>query len=176
MTESLIPVEKDRNKPQHWPFEQWLLSVVGWRIFRAMLFPMLYLFFMVPTGEFLVPRLQDFTASFVVLGLQLVNIPVFLDGVFIRIPNGLFEVAEACAGLRFLIANVAFGFLFANLMYRGWRKRIIFVALSFIVPIFANGLRAFGIVMIAHLSDNKLAAGVDHIVYGWGFSSPSCWR
>ncbi len=124
---------------------------------------------MVPTGEFLVPRLQDFTAAFVVLGLQLAQIPVFLDGVFIRIPNGLFEVAEACAGLRFLIANVAFGFLFAYLMYSGWRKRAVFVALSFIVPIFANGLRAFGIVMIAHLSDNKLAAGVDHIVYGWGF-------
>jgi hypothetical protein len=37
------------------------------------------------------------------------------------------------------------------------------------VPIIANGLRAFGIIMLAHLTDNRLAAGADHIVYGWGF-------
>lgn len=146
-----------------------VLTIVGWRVFKAILFPMMYLFFMVPTGEFLVPKLQDFTAAFVVAGLQLVNVPVYLDGVFIRIPNGLFQVAEACAGLRFLIASVAFGFLFAHLMYRNWHKRIVFVVLSFVIPVIANGFRAFGIVMIAHLSDNKLAVGVDHIVYGWGF-------
>lgn len=146
-----------------------VLALVGWRVFLKILFPMIYLFFLVPTGEFLVPKLQDFTAAFVVAGLQIVNIPVFSDGVFIRIPNQLFEVAEACAGLRFLIANVAFGSLFAYLMYSSWRKRTIFIVLSFIVPIIANGFRAFGIVMIAYASDGKLAAGVDHIVYGWGF-------
>jgi exosortase A len=146
-----------------------VLSVVGWSVFKAMMFPMLYLFFMVPSGEFLVPKLQDFTARFVVLGLQMVGIPVFSDGIFIRIPNGLFEVAEACAGLRFLIASVAFGFLFSYLMYQNWRKRAVFVVLSFIVPIIANGFRAFGIVILAHATDGKVAAGVDHIVYGWGF-------
>ena len=146
-----------------------VLSVVGWTVFRAMLFPMLYLFFMVPSGEFLVPKLQDFTAKFVVLGLQLVGIPVFSDGIFIKIPNGLFEVAEACAGIRFLIASIAFGFLFSYLMYQNWRKRAVFVILSFIIPVIANGLRAFGIVIIAHATDNRVAAGVDHIIYGWGF-------
>lgn len=146
-----------------------VLSIVGWTVFKAMLFPMLYLFFMAPSGEFLVPKLQDFTASFVVHGLQLVGIPVYSDGIFIKIPNGLFAVAEACAGLRFLIASVAFGFLFSYLMYRNWPKRAVFVFFSFIVPIIANGFRAFGIVLIAHATDGKVAAGVDHIVYGWGF-------
>ena len=37
------------------------------------------------------------------------------------------------------------------------------------MPIVANGLRAYMIVMIAHLSDNKLALGVDHFIYGWVF-------
>jgi hypothetical protein len=35
------------------------------------------------------------------------------------------------------------------------------------VPIFANGMRATLIVLIAHYSDMKLALGVDHFVYGW---------
>ncbi|MHB9103118.1 MAG: exosortase C-terminal domain/associated protein EpsI [Sulfuricella sp.] len=33
----------------------------------------------------------------------------------------------------------------------------------------ANGMRAYMIVMIAHLSDMKLALGVDHLIYGWVF-------
>jgi EpsI family protein len=135
------------------------------------LFPLLYLFFLVPTGGFLVPVLQDFTASFVVHGLQIFGIPVFSDGVFITIPNGNFEVAEACAGLRFLIASIAFGFLFAYVVYRSWGRRLLFIALSLLVPVIANGFRALGIVLLAHYSNNTIAVGFDHIVYGWLFFS-----
>jgi EpsI family protein len=37
------------------------------------------------------------------------------------------------------------------------------------VPIFANGVRAYMIVMIGHLSGMELATGVDHLIYGWLF-------
>jgi len=37
------------------------------------------------------------------------------------------------------------------------------------VPIVANWLRAFMIVMIGHLSGMALATGVDHLIYGWLF-------
>lgn len=147
------------------------LTVLGWRVFRAMAFPLFYLYFMVPFGEGLVPYLQDFTAGYVTLLLRLFGIPVFTDGVFISIPTGNFEVAEACAGLRFLTASVAFGFLFANFVYRSLLRRLLFIAMSVIVPILANGLRAFGIIMIAYWTDNRLAVGIDHIVYGWLFFS-----
>lgn len=146
-----------------------IAAIIGLAAYRALLFPCLYLFLLVPTGEWLTAPLQDVTAWFVVRGLELLSIPVYADGVFIDIPTGRFEVAEACAGLRFLIAAVAFGLLFANLIYRSWRRRAVFLALSFVVPIIANGFRAFGIVLLAYLSDNRIAAGVDHIVYGWGF-------
>lgn len=148
-----------------------IVTIVGWTVYKAFLFPALYLFFLVPTGEYLVPPLQTYTAEFSVAALRLLNIPVFLDGIFISIPNGHFKVAEACAGLRFLIATIAFGFLFSVLMYRTMGRRIIFIALCIIIPIIANGFRALGIILIAYLSDNKLATGVDHIVYGWVFFS-----
>jgi EpsI family protein len=38
------------------------------------------------------------------------------------------------------------------------------------VPIIGNGFRALGIVLLAHFSDNRIAVGADHLVYGWGFS------
>ena len=145
------------------------LTVLGWRITRAMLFPLFYLFFAVPIGEFMVAPLQDFTAVFVVRALQMTGMPVFLDGIFISIPSGNFEVAETCAGVRFLTATTALGFLGANLFYRSNWRRILFVALAIIIPIIANGMRAYGIVMIAHLSDYEIAVGVDHLVYGWVF-------
>lgn len=146
------------------------LTLLGWRVARAIVFPLVFLLFMVPAGDTLVPYLQDVTAEFVVQGLQLVGIPVYQDGVFISIPSGQFEVAEACAGLRFLVTMVAMGTLIAHQILAGWR-RLLYVALSVAVPVAANGLRAFGIVMLAHLSDYQLAAGFDHLIYGWIFLS-----
>lgn len=72
-----------------------VLTVMGWRITVAVLFPLFYAFFAVPIGEFLVAPLQDFTAVFVVRALQMTGMPVFLDGIFISIPSGNFEVARA---------------------------------------------------------------------------------
>jgi exosortase A len=147
------------------------LAVLGPKIYVRLLFPFLFLFFLVPSGDFLVPYLQDFTARFTVLGLRLTGIPVYSDGVFLSIPGADFQVAEACAGLRFLVATVAFGFLFADLAYTKWRKRVLFVAISIVVPVIANGFRAYGIVMMAWLANADAAGLVDHVVYGWVFFS-----
>ena len=111
-------------------FEILLLAVLGWQVFRALLAPLLFLFFLVPFGAFLVPLLQTFTAKFTVQGLQLLGIPVFADGYIIQIPEGTFEVAEACAGLRFLIASIVFGCFFATVVYRSKWRRSVFIALS----------------------------------------------
>jgi exosortase A len=146
-----------------------LLALLGWSVYRVAWFAFLYLFLLVPSGEWLVPALQDFTADFSVGALRLIGIPTLHDGIMIYIPNGSFRVAEACAGLRFLIATIAYGLLFAYLVYRSWPRRLIFVALSLIIPIIANGFRAFGIIWLAHITDNAAAVAADHLVYGWIF-------
>ncbi len=145
------------------------VALVGWRVARATLFPLAFLYFAVPFGEFLVPPLQDFTATFTVVALRIVGIPVYSDGLFLTIPNGRFEVAEACAGVRFLIAMVALGALFANMFMTSWWRRALFFALACVVPVIANGFRAFGIVSIGYLSDMTVAVGADHLIYGWIF-------
>lgn len=145
------------------------VTVLGRDASRIIAFPLLFLFFMVPEGEFLVPPLQDVTAQISVVLLRLIDIPVFHSGYFIETPSGLFHVAEACAGIRFLIANVVVATLFAHLSFERVWKWIAFLALAVVVPIIANALRAFGIIYIAYLTDNEYAVGVDHIIYGWGF-------
>src|SRR3546814_15934844 len=52
---------------------------------------------------------------------------------------------------------------------RSWRRRLFFIALSVVVPIAANGIRAYGIILLAHLSDYRLAVDVDHVLYGLAF-------
>ena len=146
-----------------------VVALLGREVAKTIAFPLAFLLFMVPFGDVFVPGLQQFTANFSVGLLRMVDIPVFHDGIMIETPSGLFEVAEACAGIRFLIANIMVGALFAHLtMNRPW-KWALFMVIAVALPIIANGFRAFGIIWIAYLTDNEYAAGVDHIIYGWGF-------
>lgn len=144
-------------------------AMLGTRFAYAILFPLLYLFFAVPFGEILLPPLMNFTADFTVTALQLTGIPVYREGNFFSVPTGNWSVIDACSGLRYLIASLTLGTLYAYLTYRSFKRRAIFVILSMVVPIIANGLRAYMIVMIGHLSNMRLATGIDHVIYGWVF-------
>lgn len=146
-----------------------VVAAAGRRVAAAAAFPLAFLLLAVPVGEALLPPLMAWTASFTVAALQLTGIPVYREGLFFTIPSGNWSVVEGCSGLRYLIASITVGLLFAYLNYQRLWKRALFVALSVAVPIVANGLRAYMIVMIAHLSDMKLAMGIDHFIYGWVF-------
>jgi exosortase A len=148
-----------------------LVASLGWPVYRRFAAPFLYLFFLVPSGAELVPALQQVTAHFAVIALKLIGVPVYSNGAVIEIPAGTFAVAEACAGLRFLVATVAFGVFYAAQIYRGIAKRLVFIALCVVVPIVANGLRVFGIIWAAQLLGSPTAAVADHLIYGWVFFS-----
>ena len=146
-----------------------IMTVLGKRLAWSIAFPLAYLVFLVPIGEGLVPTMMDITATLTVMELKLIGMPVYKDGMYFSIPSGDFEVARACSGIRYLIASLALGAVYAYLTYVSMWRRAAFLALAIIVPIAANSLRAFGIVMIAHLSEMKYATGADHLVYGWFF-------
>ncbi len=144
-------------------------ATLGRAAFITVIFPLAYLLFAVPFGEALIPSLVNFTADFTVTALQATGIPVYREGSYFSIPSGNWSVVEACSGVRYLIASVTLGTLYAYLTYRSVSRRLIFIIFSILVPIIANGMRAYLIVMIGHLSGMTLAVGVDHLVYGWIF-------
>ncbi len=152
-------------------FEILFLAALGKRLWWALAGPLLYLYFLVPFGEFLTPKLQDVTTWFIRHGMETLGVPTYIDGYVIEIPQGTFFVAEACAGLRFLIASVAFGCLYMLLMYRSPWRRLGFVLASIIVPVIANGFRGIGIVYLGYTLGSAQAAAADHIIYGWLFFS-----
>ena len=143
------------------------VGLLGWRIATFLAFPLLFMMFAVPVGEELVPPMMEFTATFTVEALRLTGIPVYREGMWFMLPTGSWSVIAACSGTRYIIASVTLGFLFAYISYHTLWKRLLFIAFSAVLPIIANGIRAYMIVMIGHLSDMQLAVGVDHLIVGW---------
>jgi exosortase A len=143
--------------------------LLGPRVVAGLLFPLAYMIFLVPFGDEIVPPLQQITARMAVALTQASGVPASITGVFIDTPVGRFEVAEACSGVKFLIAMIALGTLVAHLCFRSWKRRAAFMAACAIVPILANGVRAWGTIYVAQSRGVEFAAGFDHIVYGWFF-------
>lgn len=144
-------------------------AVLGLAVARQLVFPLAFLFFMVPVGEFLLPVMMEATADFTVSALQMTGVPVYREGLQFIIPTGAWSVVEACSGVRYLIASFMVGSLFAYLNYNSNRKRWLFAGFAILVPVVANWLRAYMIVMLGHLSGNTVAVGADHLIYGWVF-------
>lgn len=145
------------------------LALLGPHLAGSLAFPLLFLLFAVPFGEVFVAPLIDFTANFTVWAVRATGIPVLRSGTRFELPTGNWSVVEACSGVRYLISSITLGCLYAYLTYRSLARRALFIGLSIVVPIIANGMRAYMIVMIGHLSSMQLATGVDHIIYGWLF-------
>ena len=145
------------------------LAVFGRRLAWSLAFPLAFLLFAVPFGEIFIQPLIEFTADFTVWAVQATGIPVLRNGTRFELPTGSWSVVEACSGVRYLISSVTIGCLYAYLTYRSSMRRALFIAMSIVAPIIANGLRAYMIVMIGHTSNMELATGVDHLIYGWIF-------
>lgn len=150
-------------------FPVMVVTLLGRGFGRAMVFPLTFVLFAWPFGELLIPTFIDLTADFTVWALRWTGVPVFREGNSFIIPSGSWSVVEECSGIRYLMASASAGSVFGHLFIRSVRRRWAFFGLAVLVPIVANWMRAYLIVLLGHVSNNRLAAGVDHVVYGWVF-------
>ncbi|WP_184078717.1 exosortase A [Sphingobium subterraneum] len=146
-----------------------VLGMLGPAVGRGLVFPLCYAFFMVPFGAEIVPPLQLLTAKIAMALLGMVGVPAHIEGIFITIPSGYFEVAEACSGAKFVIAMAAYGVLVCHVCFRSWTRRALFLASALGLSVLANGVRAFATIYVAHKTSVDAAVGFDHVVYGWLF-------
>jgi len=144
-----------------------LLCLFGWRLIKQCLFPLLYLFLMVPTATVLLAPLQSLTATLAGLVLRLAAIPVFISGHLIEVPHGLYEVAPGCSGLNFLLSALALSLVYGHVLYQGATKRIACVLIALLMAILTNAVRVFGIIWLAEATDRRIDIVNDHLVYGW---------
>jgi exosortase A len=146
-----------------------VISVLGPRVCALLALPLCFGVFLVPFGDEIIGPLQVITAKIAIWLTVASGIPAFYDGIYIDTPVGLFIVAEACSGVRFLIAMVTLAVLVAFTRFSKWSHRAVFMLISIIIPIIANGIRAWGTIYIAQSQGVEFAAGFDHVFYGWFF-------
>jgi exosortase A len=146
-----------------------IITLAGLEMTRRIAFPLAFLAFAIPFGEFLLPWLINRTGDATVALLKLSGVPVYREGNHLQLPSGPWSVVEACSGLRYLIAALVAGTIYAYIRYRSLAFRLAFIAAAITIPLVANWLRAYGIVMLAHHTGNRYGTNIDHFIYGWLF-------
>nr|MBL8455841.1 archaeosortase/exosortase family protein [Zoogloeaceae bacterium] len=57
-----------------------LVAAMGWKLARVFMFPLAFLLFGIPIGDFLLPALMNYTAEFTIMALRLSGVPVYQEG------------------------------------------------------------------------------------------------
>ncbi len=128
------------------------LGFFGGRAFKAALFPMMFLLFMLPLPSFaldaLVRFLQSASAGTAAVIFGIFDIPFLRQGSVFALPGLTIEVAPQCSGIRSCFALLVISLLASFLFLESKRRRAIFMSAVLPVTIFKNALR---IVLLAYL-------------------------
>lgn len=159
------------NIVEHFAFISILITsfatIFGLDNARRAAFGLLFLFFAVPFGESLMPALQSLAAGVVAPMLTASGVALVKDGVLLHTSVGRFEIADACAGLNFLLAALLIAAVFAGVAFRSWRKRLAFLAAAAVMALLANLLRAYLVILLAVKTPLGMDFARDHAWFGW---------
>lgn len=148
-----------------------LLYLLGTNIVRVMVFPLLFLWLMVPIPgtvfDVVGLPLQTVAAKSATVSLQLLNIPVLREGNIIELPNTRLEVAEACSGIRSLTSLVALSLLLAYFTQKGWIRRGLIVLSAIPIAVISNAFRVSGTGVLTYHYGPSVAKGFYHLFAGW---------
>jgi len=142
-------------------------AVLGNQVTRVLVFPILFIGFAIPIWFPLSPLLQDLTADVVFWSIRLLEVPALRQENMILLPAGALSVEEACSGLRYLLAALTLGTLYAYLNFESFRARLVVVLISAIAAVLANIVRVFIVVYLGYVSDMQHPLVHDHLMLGW---------
>jgi exosortase len=148
-----------------------VLLLFGKQVTRILAFPLLFLFLMVPLPQSLVNiiafPLQLVAASVAVWFLHLLHIPALLEGNIIHLANTQLFVAEACSGLRSLMALLTLGVVLAQFFRKGRPvQQLVIVLSTFPIAIFVNAVRVALTGFLTHNYGLEAATGFIHEFQG----------
>ena len=138
----------------------------GLRAFRSGLFPLLFLFLMVPIPDFFLNRaifwLQTGSAEVSYAVFQLVGVPVLRDGFFFSLPGLTIEVSQECSGIRSSLALMITSLLAGHLFLRSaWTKAVLTLA-TLPLLIVKNGIRIVTLSLLSVYVDPSFLTGRLH--------------
>ncbi|MGB8522179.1 MAG: exosortase A [Candidatus Acidiferrales bacterium] len=147
------------------------IQFCGWRYFRAVLFPWVAMFLMIPPPAILFNQIAmplQFFASRLASGLlALIGVPVLREGNVIYLPSLTLDVAEACSGLRFVVALLTLAVFYGYLFETRISRRIVLILSSIPIAVATNGLRIMGSGVLGEYWSPDKAEGFFHLYSGW---------
>jgi len=152
---------------------------MGKEVLTILVFPVLFLFFMVPVPDaiqgLVAFPLQLFATKISYLLIQMLSIPVHQEGNMLYFAETQLEIAEACSGIRSIAAFTVLSVIFAYILDKGWNRRIILLASAIPLALFTNIIRITTTGILAHHYGSAIADSFLHefsglVVFAFGFA------
>jgi exosortase D (VPLPA-CTERM-specific) len=148
-----------------------VIAMGGYSLLKVAFIPIVYLLFAIPLPSSieaaLTLQMQLISSQLGASFINLLGIPVYLDGNIIDMGNYKLQVVEACSGLRYVFPLLSLSFLAAYLFQAPiWQRALIFLSA---IPI-AIGMNGFRIGLLGVLIDRwgpQMAEGALHFFEGW---------
>jgi exosortase len=143
-----------------------VLGLLGWKAYKLLWYPMLFLFLMVPLPghihDAVMLPLQRMGAQISAAILEVVGVPVERYGHVLEVAGRRIAVAEACNGLRMVLAFVIVAGVVAFVIRRPrWQKGFIVVS-SIPIALACNVLRVVATACMYAAGHEQLARGAFH--------------
>lgn len=147
-----------------------VLFLAGGTLFREILFPLAFLFFMVPIPYVLFKafafHLRLLNAQISADLVQWMGIPVFLEGYFLHLPQIILEVADVCSGLASILSLLAIGALYAYGSQKKWLPRLILFLAVIPIVILTNNFRITLTAVLVYYFGNDVLQSLFHTFHG----------
>ncbi|MDP3776336.1 exosortase B [Methylotenera sp.] len=148
-----------------------LLLMRGWEAVRAMWFPLVFMFFLIPLPGLLVEiitgSLKQHVSGIAEEILYAAGYPIARIGVMLSIGQYKLLVADACSGLNSMFSLSALGLIYLYLMkYRSWLHNGIMLLAILPIAFAANVIRVMALVLITYYFGDEAGQGFAHMAAG----------
>jgi exosortase len=144
-----------------------VLTITGKEVTRKIIFPLLFPFVALPIWSQIEIYLQDITTFSTVTILLLLEIPVYIEGNLLSLPNGRFLIADVCGGLRFVIATTTIILLNSYLMKINIKGYLFYLAVGLFFAVLVNVLRVVSVILSGYYFGMDAYLVHDHVTFGW---------
>jgi exosortase len=148
-----------------------ILFLAGWKMLRAVSFPLSYLMWMIPFPVIIYNQitfpLQLIASRLATAWLELARVPVLRDGNILIMSNYSLEVVDACSGIRSLMTLMALAVAYGYLVSSQRWVRYVLAAIMVPIAIITNAIRIMGAGILARHFGPRAAEGFLHEFSGW---------
>ncbi len=126
-----------------------------------------YLVFLFPIWNGLTTPLQQLSTWVSSFVLSLTSIPIYVEGAFISLPAGKFEIANGCSGLRYLLVSLAISYLYTFLYIKSVKNSVTFLIFAILGALITNWIRIILLILIGQYTEMQSPLMTDHNNFGW---------